>query len=481
LIAIWICRTHVTTENVGVHQRGIGDLLNPKGRTWMAWSKKTCLIIVIVLVLATAGPVANAQQSIAVIPSEISAQKFLDPASGVSAIDLVRRALATYADLTASRLEVARARGRLRQAGLIPNPVVDIEQTTGRWTGSAEEKEQSIGLLVPVELGGKRARRIDLGRADLAAAEAEVEDRERRLTAEVRTAFSDALAALRELGITSELNRIDRQTAQFVLARVTEGDAAPLELSLLRADADRLRSRRALIEGRLQAAVLKLKNLAGIPASDELRFREELEAIVLPDPPSLEEALETALRARPDLRLARLNEQVSEAGMRLARAQVFPDVTLSVRYSTNTTVFDQTPVGVLRDRDKVLSFGASISIPIFNRNQGATMEAQAAIAQARARREFLESLVRAEVASAHSRYQAARDAVTIFEPGVIERSEQNIRAVRGAYEIGAFRITDLLTEQRRLVDFQREYTDALAERYRALADLQAAMGTPVNP
>ncbi|HWP45065.1 MAG TPA: hypothetical protein VNO14_17615, partial [Blastocatellia bacterium] len=56
-----------------------------------------------------------------------------------------------------------------------------------------------------------------------------------------------------------------------------------------------------------------------------------------------------------------------------------------------------------------------------------------------------------------------------------------IRSVRGAYEIGAFRITDLLVEQRRFIDLQREFIEALAERYRALADLQAAMGIPVNP
>lgn len=412
---------------------------------------------------------------------ERSPQEFHDPAAGLTAIDLVRRALTANADLAASRLEVERARGRLRQAYLIPNPVVDIEQTTGRWTGSLGEKERSIGLSVPVELGGKRGKRVDLAQADLTASEAEVADRERRLASEVRNAFADAMAALRELEITSELNNLDRQTVQFVQVRVTEGNAPPLELSLLRADADRLRSRRALVQGKLEAAVLKLKYLVAIPAGDPLRFREDLNAALLPEPPSLEKALDTALSTRPDLRLARLNEEVAQAGLRLAQAQAVPDLILSTRYSDTTAVFDRTPVGVLRDRDKLLSFGASISIPLLNRNQGARVEAGASIMQARRRREFLESLVRAEVTSAYSRYDAARGAVAIYEPGVIERSQQNVLAVRGAYEVGAFRITELLNEQRRLADFQTEYTEALTERYRALADLNAAMGTPINP
>lgn len=89
--------------------------------------------------------------------------------------------------------------------------------------------------------------------------------------------------------------------------------------------------------------------------------------------------------------------------------------------------------------------------------------------------------MRADVQSAYARYEAARASVRSFETGVIERSNENIRTIRAAYEIGAFKITDLLVEQRRLVDSQREFTESLAEQYRALADLQSAIGTPATP
>ncbi len=60
------------------------------------------------------------------------------------------------------------------------------------------------------------------------------------------------------------------------------------------------------------------------------------------------------------------------------------------------------------------------------------------------------------------------------------RSNENIRAIRAAYEIGEFKITDLLAEQRRLVDSQREFIDALTEQYKALADLHAAIGIAIR-
>jgi outer membrane protein, heavy metal efflux system len=406
---------------------------------------------------------------------------YYDPLQGSSSEDVVRRALLSNGELAAARLDINRARARLRQAGLRPNPILEVEQTTGRVTGSAGERETTFGVALPLELGGKRHRRIQLAQAELEAAEAEVADRERRLTSEVLAAYAEALAALRELAITGDLNDIDLQTTRFVQARVNEGEAAPIELNLLRVEVDRLRARRALVEGRLQVALLKLKSLAGMQAKEPLRLREEIRTPQLPAPPRLlEAAIDIALRTRPDLRLARLTEEAAQAGLRLARAQSAPDLIASARYTMNRSLIDATPVGPLADRDRLLTFGISVGIPVFNTNQGAKQEAALAIVQAQKRREFLEQLVRSEVAAAYARYDASNKALSTFEQGVIERSTENIQAIRAAYQIGEFRITDLLAEQRRMLDSQREFTETLAERYRALADLQIAIGSPLT-
>ncbi|MET0625422.1 MAG: TolC family protein [Pyrinomonadaceae bacterium] len=406
---------------------------------------------------------------------------YFDPAQGASSTDLVRRALASNGELAAARLDIQRARARLVQAGLRPNPMLDFEQTTGRLTGSDGESETSVGVSVPLEVGGQRRRRVDLALVELEAAAAEVADRERRLAAEVLGLYAEALSALRELEITEGLTDLDLKTVAVVQARVNEGESAPIELNLLRVEVERLRSRRALTEGRLQATLLRLKALAGVPPTEQLRLREELSNLTLRRLPGpVEAAIETALRTRPDVRLARLTEEVAEAGLRLARAQGSPEVSAFTRYTVSRGSFDDTPVGVLRDKDRLLTFGVSVGLPVFNKNQGAKAEAAVAIAQARARREYLEAVVRSEVASAYARYEAASKALVIYEQGVIQRSNDNVRVMRAAYEMGHFSVTELLAEQRRLLDSQRDYTEALAEQYRALADLQAAVGAPTG-
>lgn len=390
--------------------------------------------------------------------------------------EIVQRALTANAELAAARIEIARARARLRQAGLRPNPNLDFEQITGRLTGSVGERQTSVGLSVPVEIAGKRARRIDLARAELEVAEAEVADRERRLASEVRAAYAEVLAAARELEVMRGLATLDVATLRVVEARVEEGDAAPLELNLLRVEVDRWRARRALIAGRWEAALLRLKQLAAIPSAETLRLREELTTSLPVSAASLEAATEIALRTRPDLRLAQLLEEAAQAGYRLVRAQAAPQVTAFTRYTDSRSTFDRTPVGVLRDRDQVLSFGVTITLPIFNRNQGAQAEAQLAITQAQRRREFVAATIRAEVATAYRRYEAAQTTLQTYEQSVIARAAQNVSTIRAAYEVGAFRVTELLAEQRRLLELQRELTEVLVERYRALSDLQAALG-----
>ena len=210
---------------------------------------------------------------------------------------------------------------------------------------------------------------------------------------------------------------------------------------------------------------------------ESLQIRPDTALTAATVPASLNEAIETALRTRPDLRMARLVEAAAQAGLRLVEAQARPSVTINTRYTTDRALTSlPAPFTPFPDSGRTLTVGISIGLPVFNRNQGAKAEAATAITQTQQRRAFIEAAIRAEVASAFVRQQAAAKSVAIFEQGVTVRSQDNLRAIRGAYEIGAFKVTELLTEQRRLLDAQKEFIEASAERARALADLQTALG-----
>jgi cobalt-zinc-cadmium efflux system outer membrane protein len=396
------------------------------------------------------------------------------PTSNIN--QLIEKALVNNGELIAFRLDIERARTRIKQASLHPNPSFDFQYTTGKLTNTVGESTTSAGFSLPIELGGKRQRRIDLAQAELNVIEMVVADKERRLANEVRTVYSEILAAMRELEITQRLTDLDIKTSQIVEVRVKEGDAAPLEMNLLAVELERLKSRRMLIEGRLQAVTLRLKSIVGLSIDEPIVFEQELIKPVANRVPKLADLVEIALQTRPDLKAIRLEEEVAKASLRLAKTQVMPDLTLSTTYSRQSSSFDETSIGAIFDKDTLVTFGASINLPIFNRNQGVQAETSISIAQAQRRREFLEQLVKTEVTTAYTRFITVQNASNNFEQGVINSSTNNLHIFREIYNLGEFKITDLITEQRRLVDSEREYTEILAEKYRAWSDLQSAIG-----
>ncbi len=407
---------------------------------------------------------------VSILPNYYNAQ------DGISLNELIKRALDANLDLTAARLEIEKAKARLVQAKLRPNPTLEFEQQSGRLVGNGGDGNFTVGASLPIEIYGRREARINFAQIEIQASEAEVRNRERILTNNILTNYVEALGALREIDTLEKVLELDMQTTKFIQIRVNEGDAAPLELNLVQAEVERLRSRRQLAEGKLQSSLTGLKMLAGIDFDEPLRLREQINTAVLPAlPKTREEAVDIALRNRPDALLTRIEEQVATAGLRLVRAQSKPDVTAYTRYSQGRSVID-TSIGNFPQNDRSLTFGVAIGIPIFNKNQGAKTEAEISIKQAQSRREFAERVIRGEILSAYQRYEAASRAVLTLEMSAIPRSTENVETFRRIYEIGEIKITDLIAEQRRLLDANRDLTEALTEKYRAQADLQIAMG-----
>lgn len=402
---------------------------------------------------------------------------YRNQADGLSLADIVNRAFQSNGEIKIARLEVEKAQARLKQAQLRPNPNLEVEQSTGRFVGSPGDRELSVGVNVPLEVYGQRSRRIDLARADITLKEAEVTARQRELAGQIFETYAEALAALRELQVFEDLLDLDTRTVQFVQVRVNEGETPPLELNLLQTEVERVRSRRLLAEGKLQASLSKLKFYAGLPLDGPpLKLVEDISTATMPSLPStIETSIDLGLRNRPEIRLAELEERLAGAGLRLIRSQSRPDISATARYTQGRAGIDD-PRGPFFQNDKSLTFGISIGLPVFNRNQGAKAEAAIAIRQAQERRAFSEQVIRSEIVSSFQRIEAARRALTTLETAVLPRSRENIETIRKVYELGELKITDLIAEQRKLLEANRDLTETLTERYRAQANLFIALG-----
>lgn len=397
-------------------------------------------------------------------------------ADGFSLAEIVLRAFDNNGEIKIARLEVEKAQARLQQAQLRPNPILEVEQSTGSLVGSPGDRELSVGVSVPLEVYGQRNRRIDLAKAEITLKEAEVLAKQRELAGRIFETYAEALTALKELQVLEELLDLDVRTVQFVQVRVNEGETAPLELSLLQTEVERIRARRQLIEGKLQAAISTLKFFSGLSYEEPLKLVEDISTATFPSlPPTIETSISVGLKNRPEIRLAELDEQLANAGLRLIRSQSKPDISATARYTQGRAGFDD-PSGEFFQKDRSLTFGISIALAVFNRNQGARAEAAIAIRQAKERRAFSEQVIKNEIITSFQRIEAAKRALLTLETAVLPRSRENIDTVRNVYEIGELKITDLIAEQRKLLEANRDLTETLTERFRAQADLFIALG-----
>ena len=395
----------------------------------------------------------------------------------VTVEELVARALTDSPDLRASRAEIDAAVGRLQQAGLRPNPMLEL----GGQKALSPDNNVTIGLAVPLDLNGRKEGRVGVAERELQMKRAQVRDRERRLAADVRMKAGELLAARRSLTVTDDLLTVNRDALRLVQHRVSQGATPPLDENLLLVEVNRLDATRQMLASRVDIVALQLKALAGMAPDAPLALRGDLTPSE--PPPITDEAIRQALTARPDLEAARADVAMGAAKIRKERAEGRWDASVNVGYQRQNFGFDLngiTSTGGTRPIQDVFHYfgaGVSIMLPVRNRNQGNIAAAGAEAQAAERRLQFAELTVRQEVAAALAQYEAARRSLEIYERGVRDVATRNLSVVRQTYALGRGTLLDVIAEQRRYIDIENGYTDALRQVYDARVEIDRVTAT----
>jgi cobalt-zinc-cadmium efflux system outer membrane protein len=393
--------------------------------------------------------------------------------------DLVRTGLARNKNLLAIGERIAEAHGTLAQSGVRPAPVLDLKGATGKPLGTYGEEQYGAGFSQSIETFGKRSKRIQVANFGVVQAEADLQEGSAALAYEIRSAAAERRAEQQKLALLDEAAKVNAEAQRLTDARAHEGDVAPLEANLLRVETNRALVLRRSAQARLTTAELNLRRLSGLLPREAL----PLTSYLAPAAEDLDSLKKRALQSRADLRSARLQEEQSQAGVQLAKANGKPDVGVSVgyirQYSQFDDLFGQTPTGALaplRDRDDILSFGVSIPLRTSRSVRGNVQAATARTSGARLRREYLEQSIPLEVEGAYQRWTAATESIELLRSGVLDPSTANLQVIREAYTLGQLPLLDVLNEQRRLVDTELAFIDAQADATRSWAEVERAIG-----
>jgi len=390
--------------------------------------------------------------------------------------ELVARALADNPDLKAARIEVEAAAARVQQAGLRPNPTLEL----GGQKAISPDNNLNVGLSLPLDLNGRKAGRVGVAERELDARRRQVADRERRLRADVRMKAGEVLATQRSLRVIDDLLQVNRDGLALVEKRVRAGAAPALEESLQVVEVNRLDASRQLAQSRVEIATLQLKALAGMAPEVPLVVKGDLAPP--PAPLSQSEAMRRSISERPDLAAARAEVAMAAAMVKKEQAEGRWDASINVGYQRQDFGFNLnglTASGQTRPIQDVFHYfggGVSITLPVRNGNEGNIAAAIAAERAAARRVEFAVLTVQQEVAAAFTQYDAAQRSLQLYERGVRDVAGRNLAVVRQAYQLGRGSLLDVVAEQRRYIEIENGYTDALKQVYDAAVDIERAVG-----
>ena len=415
-------------------------------------------------------------------PLPALAERYIDVIGGVTVEQAVTRALEHEPSLRAAKTEVDAAQAMRLQADLRPNPVVSFER---RQEPQGTDNLTSIGLEWPLDLFRKSAR-LSVADREIEATERSVADRRRVLASEVRTRYGEVAAAVREVDIAGNLAASARRAVELLRARVDEGASPPLDRDLLEVELLRLESDRLIAAGRADAALFALKRVMGEPAEALLTLRDTLEVLVGPAPAVADDAPApridgSVVSDRSDIQEAEARVAAAAARIERARSDGKFDVSLFGTYMRMDAGFPQQGFDARGRLERVrgvfnyLAAGVTVTVPLRNQNEGQVGVAEAERAGAQAKVEAARLAAQSEIAAAAARDVRSRQAVGLYERGV-RLARQNLDVIRQIYELGQGSVSDVLTEQRRYLELERAFTDALREAFDARTALRRARG-----
>ena len=368
---------------------------------------------------------------------------------------VVTSALAQHPSIAAARARVDAARGTARQAAVWPNPVGTYWLENHAFPGSSQsglDREASVYGTVPLEPLFQRRPKKTVAAEEVATAAAVADAVRRQVARDAARAFFRVALAQATVAAAEEARANLNQVVAFNEARVREGAAPEGDLIRMRVEMDRATTELVLAEVELTRARGDLWLYVDSGRSPEtLRVRPPAAADLRASPP-LAALLASAKTVRPEVVSARARVAASVAAIDYERR-------LNVR-ELGGTFGMKTSAG----RRSMIA-GVSVTIPLFDRNQGGIERATAERVAAEQELAWTSRSVDAEVQTAFAAAERLRARVVEVQQTVVERAESARAIALAAYREGATTVLQVIDASRALADARLSYARLLlAER-----------------
>lgn len=382
---------------------------------------------------------------------------------------LVAEAVIHNAELKFYQAEVAAAKGQRTQAGLWKNPEFSGEYGSRRVTDTTGELQgdgftRSVALTQTFEFPGKGSLRKAIANKDIEIAELGLKQFQLALTARAQMLAYRYQSAATNAAAAEEISERSRALIELLKKRPVAGVAQLLELRVIEGSLVELhQSAKEFIQQREETR-LELNALIGRPSSQPLVIQSKL------TPPShkldVNQLILAGLSQNLQLkgRIAELEKAIRQVSA--AKLEAAPDFSVG-------PFFSQDKAGDLEE-----NFGGTLSmtLPLWNWNQGN-------VATAKARREQADALllearrkVESEIARRCRAYELSRKLLDQMPEDIIAKLRDASDLADRQYRTGAVNVQLFLEVQREFLNTQKILNEATMDVWSNWLDLVLLTG-----
>jgi outer membrane protein, heavy metal efflux system len=337
---------------------------------------------------------------------------------------------------------------------------------TGRASG-VDTGEAAFSISQVIELGGKRARRVETAAAGSDLLEIERAAAQLDVLAEVTRRFIHVAADQEQLELTERATVLAGETLTAAETRAAAARAPEVEVQRARITLARAQIEREHAEHELLASRRKLASMWG---DREAQFgRVEADLYRLPAAETFE-ALSARLQDNPNFTRFASEARLRDAEIRLAETRARSDIELSA--------------GVKRlqqTQDQAFLFGVTVPLGSASRARGAIAEAAARRGQTDAEREAHRVRADAQLFEVYQELQHAITEAETLRANVLPEMEAALAATREGFERGRYSYLEWVDANRELLAIRRAMIESFTNAHLYRAEIERLTGEPLSP
>ncbi|HEV7928819.1 MAG TPA: TolC family protein [Nitrosospira sp.] len=395
--------------------------------------------------------------------------------------DAVRLALRYNPELAAFDKEIRALEGATVQAGLFRNPELAVNvENAGNMGGlprdstgagatlkkTVEQQDLVIRLNQLVELGGKRAARVNAASLGQELAGKDYETKRLELIARVANVFTEVLAGQEQLRLAEENQQLAQRVVDVVSKRVQAGKVPPIEETRVGVAFSTTRIALGQAQRELAAARQRLALMWGESSLGFGQVLGDLESSVTL--PSLATLSERVLSS-PMADRARKGIEHRKALLEVEQTRRVPNITLAG--------------GMIKHWESggtTATVGISMPLQLFDRNQGNLLEAHQRVDKALDEQAATDLRLKTELVQAYEALAAAQNEIAILRGEILPAAKSAFEVTNKGYALGKFSFLEALDAQRTLFQNQIMYVRAVANHRRLVNEIERLIAAPID-